>query len=154
MTPMKIFHPLPAGLSRRNPSVMAATVFGIGSFRWASGTAGSLAALPAAAVFSSPLAFLVAAGVAFVLGMLSIPAIEKVEHDSRIVVVDEVAGQLIVMAAMRPGNLFDLFAAFLLFRLFDITKPWPVCHFDQKVPGAFGVMMDDVVAGIMGAIIL
>ncbi|HAU28719.1 MAG TPA: phosphatidylglycerophosphatase A [Rhodospirillaceae bacterium] len=151
---MPIFLPLPQGICGRNPSVMLATVFGIGRFRWAPGTAGSLVTLPLAFILSGPFPLLAGALIAFVLGMIAIPAMEKAEHDSGMVVIDEVSGQLIAMAAMRPGNLPDLALAFILFRLFDVTKPWPACYFDRKVPGAFGVMMDDVVAGIMGALVL
>jgi len=151
---MFLFRPLPDGLKRCDASVMAASVFGVGSFRWASGTAGSLAALPLALVLPGPWIKLAGAALAFALGMASIPKIEKVEHDSRIVVIDEVCGQLIALMAARNGNLPDFLAAFLLFRLFDIWKPWPARHFDRNVPGAFGVMMDDVVAGIFAALVL
>lgn len=87
------------------------------------------------------------------------------KHDPKEVVVDEVVGQLITLYAASPimGSLPDhggvagysiLFASFVLFRLFDILKPWPVGWADRKVPGAFGVMLDDVLAGVMASIVL
>lgn len=72
-------------------------------------------------------------------------------HDSKMIVIDEVAGQWIALipAALNPALIL---LAFIAFRFFDILKPWPVSFFDKKVPGAIGVMGDDIVAGLFAAL--
>jgi phosphatidylglycerophosphatase A len=72
-------------------------------------------------------------------------------HDSKMIVIDEVAGQWIAMIPAY-GSLPLYLLSFVLFRFFDILKPWPVSYFDKHVEGAAGVMGDDIVAGIMAAI--
>ena len=72
-------------------------------------------------------------------------------HDSKMIVIDEVAGQWIALlpAALNPALIL---IAFILFRFFDILKPWPISFIDKKVPGALGVMGDDIIAGLFAAI--
>jgi phosphatidylglycerophosphatase A len=67
------------------------------------------------------------------------------------VVIDEVVGQWIPLL-IAGVNLWLYVPAFLLFRLFDIWKPWPISWLDKNVKGAFGVMIDDILAGIFAAI--
>ena len=72
------------------------------------------------------------------------------DRDRGEIVVDEVAGQLVALIpAMLSPALWV--AAFALFRLFDIWKPWPVRLLDRKATGALGIMLDDVAAGLMAA---
>ncbi len=71
--------------------------------------------------------------------------------DDPALVLDEVAGVWLTLACL-PSDVFVMAAGFLLFRLFDIFKPWPVSWADQRVPGGFGVMLDDIIAGILAAI--
>lgn len=73
--------------------------------------------------------------------------------DPREVVVDEAAGFLITMAG-APLSLPHLLAGFLLFRLFDIAKPWPVGYLDRRVHGGLGIMADDVAAGAMAWLLM
>lgn len=68
-------------------------------------------------------------------------------EDAPEIVVDEVAGQLLALAA-APRTLLGLIAAFLLFRLFDIAKPFPANWCDRNLTGGLGVMADDIVAGV------
>ena len=71
--------------------------------------------------------------------------------DPHIVVVDEVVGQwltLLPVIAMRPDSPVHYLAGFALFRLFDITKPWPVRWVDKSLSGGPGIMLDDVVAAL------
>lgn len=90
------------------------------------------------------------------------------KHDPKEVVIDEVVGQLITIALAFPALIMltqdmlvyqfwivssGLFFLFLLFRFFDIVKPWLVGWADQKVEGALGVMLDDVFAGIFAGIV-
>jgi len=69
------------------------------------------------------------------------------------VVIDEVAGQWLTLLVAPPDLLLYL-AGFLLFRLFDIRKPWPVSWADQSLPGGLGVMVDDLLAGLYAALFL
>ena len=74
-------------------------------------------------------------------------------HDHPGIVWDEIAGFLVTMFAAPAGWLWIL-AGFVLFRLFDIWKPWPIRWFDRRVGGGFGIMLDDVVAGLFAAAFL
>jgi phosphatidylglycerophosphatase A len=67
-------------------------------------------------------------------------------HDHPGIVWDEIAGYLVTMVAVPPGLLWIL-AGFVLFRFFDILKPWPISWLDKRVGGGLGIMLDDVVAG-------
>ncbi len=81
-------------------------------------------------------------------------------HDPGAIVIDEVAGQWIVLLAAISGfgaqspdpMLYVL--GFFLFRLFDVLKPWPISVADKKIGGAMGVMVDDVLAGIAGLLVM
>jgi phosphatidylglycerophosphatase A len=147
-------------------SYIIATGFGVGYFPFASGTAGSAATIPLAfiaAYFGGFWAVLVLAVFIYVIGTFATSEVLKyTEHDPSIVIVDEVVGQLVTIlpvAYLLAGNLelkviWIYIAAFFLFRLFDITKPWPANYFDGKVMNAHGVMLDDVFAGIYAGAIL
>lgn len=125
-----------------------ATMGGLGRLP-APGTFGSLPALPAA--FLAPLPLL-ALGIALaVFGYAAIRALVRsgAEADPGWVVVDETVGMLIALAALGGApTLPGLLLAFMLFRLFDILKPWPV-SWAERWPGAAGIMLDDVVAGML-----
>lgn len=134
-----------------NPAMIIATWFGCGLSPKAPGTIGSLGALPVAwaILFYSGWPWLaVAAVAATVIGILATAAVlrRSAVKDPSFVVIDEVAGQWI---ALLPAGLDPVLfiAAFLAFRLFDIWKPWPVSWADRAVPGALGVMLDDLIAG-------
>jgi phosphatidylglycerophosphatase A len=92
---------------------------------------------------------LVAAAFVFVVGWWAADRIAKASGigDPGFVVVDEIAAQLLVLAA-APRDWRFYAAAFLLFRLFDIWKPWPVDWLDRTVKGGFGIMLDDVAAAL------
>jgi len=74
-------------------------------------------------------------------------------HDHGAIVWDEFVGYWITMFLV-PVTWYWILAGFILFRLFDIWKPWPVRYFDKHVHGGLGIMLDDVVAGIMAWIVL
>jgi phosphatidylglycerophosphatase A len=139
-----------------------ATVFGLGSVFPAPGTAASVVALPAAWLIVhigdgawERRGMLLLAGLAiFALGAWASELYARAEgrEDPSECVVDEVAGQW-VACAFAPISLFGFAMAFLLFRVFDITKLWPV-NLAERVPGGLGIMLDDIVAGVMaGAVI-
>lgn len=124
---------------------------GSGYFPVASGTFGSLCAVPVVWAFShlswpfwllTTLVFFAitvhAAGIAGrALGVV----------DAKQIVADEFVGMLLALAFV-PVTWKVYLAGFVLFRIFDVTKPWPASYFDTKVKNGFGVTMDDVVAGL------
>lgn len=73
--------------------------------------------------------------------------------DPKEVVIDEAVGFLAAMFLLPPTAGY-IIAAFLLFRIFDIIKPWPAGYFDKKVKNGFGIVMDDVIAGVYANLIL
>jgi phosphatidylglycerophosphatase A len=122
------------------------------------GTWASLAALPVGwlvRVEFGIAGLLVAAAIAFVLGWWAAARIAAASGigDPGFVVIDEIAAQLLVLAA-APLNWRFYAAAFLLFRLFDIWKPFPVDWLDRTVKGGFGIMLDDVAAAIYALVIV
>lgn len=133
---------------------MIAAGFGCGYAPFAPGTVASAAALVVGAglLYLSPLALALAALLATVGGYVAIER-AAVEGDPGWVVIDEFAGQWITVLALARPTIPGLIAAFLLFRLFDITKPGPVGWADRK-HGAFGIMADDVIAGCIGAALI
>jgi phosphatidylglycerophosphatase A len=71
--------------------------------------------------------------------------------DASPIVIDEVAGYLVTMALV-PWSWPAVLAGFVFFRILDVVKPWPASYFDKKVKNGFGVVMDDVAAGVFGAV--
>lgn len=145
--------PLPAGTTMRDPHVLIATWFGLGRLRPAPGTMGTLGAIPfgyAIAYYTGIVGLVIAALLMIWLGTLAANYYGRKsgQKDDQTIVVDEVAGMWI--AAIPAATYPELWAvAFVLFRLFDIYKPWPASFFDKRENGGgFDVMMDDVVAGI------
>lgn len=124
---------------------------------------GSLAAVPvgwAIAVLLGYPALLAGIVIVFVAG---IPISHKYSemigvHDPGEIVIDEVAGQWLCILVVPLGNGFVdlvwLAAAFVMFRVFDILKPWPIRWIDRRISGGFGIMLDDILAGVFGMIIL
>ena len=144
--------PLPRGTTFRNLNVLIATWFGAGRLRPAPGTIGTLAAIPfgyALNLLLGPIGLALAAVLLCGIGTMAANYYGKKSGtvDDQSIVVDEVVGLWI--AAIPAGtNMAPWIAAFLLFRLFDIWKPWPASFFDNRSKNGFDVMMDDVVAGI------
>lgn len=143
---------------------IAGSGFGVGYFPFASGTAGSAATLPfafAAAYYYGIWGILLLAVFSFFIGVVASKEILKyTKHDPSIIIIDEVAGQLITFAAVANQLKDNLNAwwvyviGFFLFRLFDIWKPQPARWADSKVLNAWGVMLDDVFAGIYATAVL
>lgn len=120
----------------------------------AAGTVASVAAalVGAALLWWSPLALAAAALAAIAGGFWAVRA-ARVEGDPGWVVIDEFAGQWIGMLALATATPIGVAASFVLFRFFDITKLGPVGWADRQ-HGAFGVMADDVIAGVLTAVVL
>lgn len=127
---------------------------GTGYAPLAAGTVASAAAVICGAGFLllSPWLLALAALAATMGGYLAIKR-AAVQGDPGWVVIDEFAGQWITLLALPRPTGYGLLAAFLLFRLFDITKPGPVGWADRR-HGAFGIMADDVIAGVLAAAVL
>ena len=91
----------------------------------------------------------------FIVGSFVAGEAEKIldNRDPGVVVIDEIVGMLITMIAVPVAPL-TMVLGFILFRVFDIAKPFPVNFFDQHFHGGFGIMLDDVVAGIYSLIIM
>jgi phosphatidylglycerophosphatase A len=97
-------------------------------------------------------------GVTFILFMPAVWASTKAAEavgrkDPGLVVVDEVLGQWVTLLGATSFTMISFAAAFLLFRLFDIWKPWPVRRLEQ-LPAGYGIVADDIAAGVYGALIL
>ena len=137
-----------------------ATWFGCGYAPKAPGTVGSAAALGIAAVLAiyagwGPRHFAVLAAVLVAPAIWSAGVAARVcgKKDPHLVVVDEVAGQWCALAGAASLNWKSYLGAFLLFRLFDIWKPPPVRQL-EALPGGFGIVADDVMAGVYAALVL
>ena len=139
------------------------TGLGLGYFPKAPGTVGSLA--PAIVFWLIPeistVPFLLFCVFIFVIGVITSSITEKefqkktgdsTLHDPGIIVIDEIAGMLVALIAL-PKTLVIVIAAFILFRVFDIFKPFPVKN-AQKLPAGWGIMADDVVAGVLSNVVL
>ncbi|MBQ9731647.1 MAG: phosphatidylglycerophosphatase A [Alphaproteobacteria bacterium] len=141
-----------------------ATFFGSGLAPLAPGTIGSLATIPLAfvlAYYFGIYGIAIGCVVCFIIGTWAISIVLKTsKHDPSFVVIDEVVGQLLTFLPLADELQYNAHATilyllgFMLFRLFDITKPQPAKWADKKVRNAWGVMLDDVFAGIYAAVIL
>lgn len=147
---------IPEQLNTKKPHTWLASWFGFGFLSPAPGTWGSLGALPFGILIyalGGEIYLLCAAVIITIIGLWAADRFDKDMggHDSKMIVIDEVAGQWIALipAALNP---FLIIIAFITFRFFDILKPWPIGYIDKHVKGAAGVMFDDVVAGIFAAI--
>ncbi len=147
-----------AHLDFKNPWILIATWFGSGVFLPASGTWGTIATLPFAIpiwIFGGKLGLLAFLAIVFFLGMKASKVFEEEtdSHDSGLIVVDEVIGYTIALLAI-PLDAVWITAAFFIFRGFDTVKPWPISWIDIHTDGAWGVIADDIAAGVATALTL
>lgn len=141
-----------------HPAHFAGLGLGSGLAPKAPGTFGTLAAIPLWLLLAGlPLSIqIVAIVLAFVLGIYFCgkTAADLGEHDHGAIVWDEFVGFWLTMLFAPPGWLW-IVIGFVLFRIFDIVKPWPIRYFDKHVHGGFGIMLDDVIAAVFaGALLL
>lgn len=140
----------------KNINIIILSWFGSGYSPKAPGTAGSLAALPFAWAIASvwgPSTLVIAGLLAALIGWASAAATPAAKSDPGWVVIDEVAGQWLTLAIVPPDLL--LYAiGFCAFRFFDILKPWPIRTLERTVPGALGVMVDDLAAAVYAGAVL
>ncbi len=142
-----------------SPALLIATWFGSGLLPKAPGTWGSLAALPVAwgivTLTSTPHSLLLAALILLPIGAWAAARHSATlgTHDAGEIVVDEVVGIWLVLGVIPVAPLWWV-AGFAVFRLFDVLKPWPISWLDTHISGGWGIMLDDVAAGIAGAAVL
>jgi phosphatidylglycerophosphatase A len=141
----------------KNPLHFLSLGFGSGLAPFAPGTFGTLVAIPLYwwASQLSLIAFLVTIVLGFAVGVYLCGYTSKAlgVHDHSGIVWDEIVGYFITMIAV-PLDWRWMLAGFVLFRLFDIVKPWPIRWVDKHLYGGFGIMFDDVLAGIFALLSL
>lgn len=150
---------LPPGLGAHAPAVWLASCAHLGRLRPAPGSWASAATVLAGAplVLGGHAAWLALAALAAGLGGMWaarqwLVSSRTEDADPQSIVIDEVMGQALVLA-VAPPHLAGLLLAFLLFRFFDIVKVWPARR-AEALPHAWGIMLDDAVAGLWGALCL
>ncbi len=140
-----------------DPILFLAFGFGSGLAKKAPGTFGTLAAAPLYCLLAQTnnLIYSAVTLIATVTGCwICGKAAEKLgEHDFGGIVWDEIAGYLITLWFI-PFSWTNVVLGFILFRFFDILKPWPIKIADQRVKGGFGIMLDDVLAGVFANLVL
>lgn len=141
----------------QKPSYFVAFGFGAGCIPVAPGTFGTLMAIPFYLMMQSlSLTIYLTLLILITIGSvwLSQKVSEEIQvHDHPGMCLDEIVGFLVTMCG-APFGIGWIILGFILFRFFDILKPWPINYIDQKVSGGFGMILDDIVAGIFSLIIL
>lgn len=146
-------------ISLLNPVHLLAVGFGSGLIHPAPGTWGSLAGTFIGVILLVLLGtktFLILTALCFALGcyLCQKTADDMGVHDHGTIVWDEFVGIFIVLAAVPELSWQWILMAFVLFRFFDILKPYPIRYFDEKLKSGFGIMVDDVLAAIYAVIVV
>ncbi len=141
----------------RNPVHFLAFGLGTGASPYAPGTVGTLLGIPLVWLMSD-LTMIWYLVITFALYVIGVWVCAKTSndigvHDHSGIVIDEVVGYLITMILV-PVNLWTIAIGFLLFRFFDIIKPWPIRWLDKHVDGGTGIMIDDVLAGLFALAVI
>ncbi len=142
----------------KKPLHFIAFGFGSGAMPIAPGTFGTLMAIPFYLLFLQPLSLLHYCLFTLIFIIISCYICDRVSRDIQVydhpgICLDEFAGFFIAMINAPQGFTW-LLAGFILFRLFDILKPWPIYWLDQHLHGGIGIVLDDVFAGIYALVIL
>lgn len=141
----------------RSPASFLALGFGTGLARVAPGTFGTLPGVAICALLAAvPISGYI--GITLLIAIAGVWICDRASkelgvHDHGGIVWDEIAGFLVAMIAI-PVGVKTLAAGFILFRLFDIWKPWPINWLDRHIDGGAGIMIDDVVAGVLACVVL
>ncbi|MEM7007915.1 MAG: phosphatidylglycerophosphatase A [Thermodesulfobacteriota bacterium] len=142
--------------AKKSLANIIATFFYVGLIPIGPGTFGTLAAIPLfyALTFTPFYLYLVITVVIILISVWASKVAEEIykKEDPGQIVVDEVCGFLVTMILVPP-TVSNIFIGFLLFRIFDITKPYPVRKF-ERIPNGWGVVLDDVAAGVYACITL
>ena len=148
-------------------NLLILTMFGLGNSRYAPGTVASfVTCLIYIVLFNYKVNILMLIGLVSLIFLYSIFILDELKNsfseiDAKEIVIDEFVGQSIPLLSIYNLVLFNninnfilyAFSVFFLFRLFDIFKPYPINIIDKKIKNGFGVMLDDVLAGIYSIIV-
>lgn len=144
-------------MNKRRTVEFLATAGFVGKLPKAPGTWGTLWGIPLGLWLATfgPMIYIVATGAAILLAVVIAQLYETQSgrHDAKEVVIDEVVGYLVTFA-MLPPHWTSVVVSFVVFRFFDILKPFPISWLDRNVKGGLGVVIDDVAAGLAGSILL
>lgn len=139
-----------------NPIHLLAVGLGSGMSSIMPGTMGSAMAIPFWLLFNGlqPYLYWVLIVVAFIFGcfLCQKTSDDTHTHDSGHIVWDEFVGMWITLFFIPQISVLWIAMAFFAFRVFDMAKPWPIRWFDKRVPGGFGIMVDDVIAAIFSSV--
>ncbi|WP_334323298.1 phosphatidylglycerophosphatase A family protein [Gilliamella apicola] len=139
-----------------NPIHLLAVGLGSGMSPIMPGTMGSAMAIPLWLLFNGlqPYLYWVLIVVAFIFGcfLCQKTSDDTHTHDSGHIVWDEFVGMWITLFFIPQISVLWIAMAFFAFRVFDMAKPWPIRWFDKRVPGGFGIMIDDVIAAIFSSV--
>ncbi|OCG10614.1 phosphatidylglycerophosphatase A [Gilliamella apicola] len=139
-----------------NPIHLLAVGLGSGMSPIMPGTMGSAMAIPLWLLFNGlqPYLYWILIVVAFIFGcfLCQKTSDDTHTHDSGHIVWDEFVGMWITLFFIPQISVLWVAIAFVAFRVFDMAKPWPIRWFDKRVPGGFGIMVDDVIAAIFSSI--
>ncbi len=145
----------------KKPTHLVATVFGSGLAPVAPGTFGTIGSIPFCVAFMYLFSPMVNLAILAAISLLGVYVCDKVsedlgEHDHGSIVIDEFAGLMLTYMFLPEFTVIWFAIGFILFRFFDIVKPQPIKYLDQKVHNGLGIMIDDLLAGLMagGVIIL
>ncbi len=141
----------------KDPTMFMAFGFGTGLSRYMPGTIGTLAAIPLYLLIAES-GLIVYTFFTISVTLIGIQICDSAAHKLQVhdfggIVWDEIAGLLITLW-MIPFSMQNFLIGFVLFRIFDIFKPWPIKWIDKQVHGGLGIMLDDVIAGIFACLIL
>jgi len=141
----------------RQPALFCALGFGAGLVPKAPGTIGTLLAVPVV-VLLAQLPYWVLPLVTLIFIVIGIKICGDASkyfgsHDHSSIIWDEIVGYMITLSFV-PVNFQTLLLGFVLFRIFDILKPWPISWIDKRVQGGLGIMLDDVAAGLIANVVL
>ena len=153
--PMSAYSKLPSwDILIRNPRLMCALGFGAGLVPRAPGTFGTLVAIPIIILLANVSYWLLAlTSLVFLAAGIQIckeASSYFKSHDHSSIVWDEIVGYMFTMS-FAPISMQTITVGFILFRFFDILKPWPISWLDKNIHGAWGIMADDLVAGLFAA---
>ena len=139
-----------------NPIHLLAVGLGSGMSPIMPGTMGSAMAIPLWLLFNGlqPYLYWILIVVAFIFGcfLCQKTSDDTHTHDSGHIVWDEFVGMWITLFFIPQISVLWIAIAFFAFRVFDMAKPWPIRWFDKRVPGGFGIMIDDVIAAIFSSV--
>lgn len=141
----------------KNPVHFLALGFGSGLSPKAPGTMGTLAAIPLYLICAQ-FSLNIFIAITIFISIVGIWICDKASkdagvHDHGAIVWDEIAGFFITMIAV-PATWQAIIVGFIFFRILDIAKPWPISIADKKIGGGFGIMVDDVIAGILACVLM